>query len=149
MVNRFVGSDILMNKDVPIMFEAIDGICKQTNNDSSLFNMKEAHAVVNKCKELLEFPSKEKVECSDIGIVSPYKKQCKIIRKLCEKRGYNDITIGTAEVFQGKEKPVMMVSTVRTHGVLGFIISEQVSLIHCSLFIYAIKKNIIWNISAN
>lgn len=146
MVNRFIGSEILMNKDVPIIFEAIDGISQQTENDSSIFNIKEAKAVVNKIKELLNLPLN--VKCSDIGIVSPYKKQCRIIGNLCKRLEYDDITIGTAEVFQGKEKPVMILSTVRTGGVLGFINSEQVSLIYC-FFIYSKINFFIWEISEN
>lgn len=51
---------------------------------------------------------------SDIGIVSPYKLQCKMIRRNCDRRNYKDITIGTAEVFQGQERKVMIVSTVRS-----------------------------------
>lgn len=50
---------------------------------------------------------------SDIGIVSPYKLQCKKIRQKCDRNHYNDITIGTAEVFQGQERKVMIMSTVR------------------------------------
>lgn len=120
-----------MNKDVPIIFVAVDGISKQTENDCSLFNMEEAKKVVDEIGKLLKFETKQrKVECFDIGVVSPYKLQCRIINKLCQRMGYNGITIGTAEVFQGQEKPVMIVSTVRTGGILGFINSAQVRFVH-------------------
>lgn len=65
----------------------------------------------------------------DIGIVSPYKLQCKIIKQRCEKNNYKDIVIGSAEVFQGQEKTVMIVSTVRSGGrtILGdFLANAQV-----------------------
>lgn len=123
-VNWFIGSDILMNKDVPIMFVAVDGFSRQTENDCSLFNMKEAKAI------------------ADIGVVSPYKLQCKIIDKLCRRMGFNGITVGTAEVYQGQEKPVMIVSTVCTGGILGFVNSAQVRFILLILFTqsYAASK---------
>lgn len=121
-----------MNKDVPVMFVAVDGISRKTENDSSLFNMKEAKAVVDQITTLLKFEAKgRKVQCSDIGVVTPYKLQCRIINNLCRRMSYDDVTVGTAEVFQGKEKPIMLVSTVRTGGELGFINSAQVRFIHC------------------
>lgn len=142
-VNWFIGSDILMNKDVPIMFVAVDGFSRQTENDCSLFNMKEAKAIVDQIDILLKFGTKQrKVQCSDIGVVSPYKLQCKIIDKLCRRMGFNGITVGTAEVYQGQEKPVMIVSTVCTGGILGFVNSAQVRFILLILFTqsYAASK---------
>lgn len=50
----------------------------------------------------------------DIGIVSPYKLQCKKIKERCDQNKFESITIGTAEVFQGQEKKVMIMSTVRS-----------------------------------
>lgn len=51
---------------------------------------------------------------SSIGVVTPYKLQCKKIRQKCDRKNYKDITIGSAEVFQGQERKVMIMSTVRT-----------------------------------
>lgn len=70
--------------------------------------------------------SKVKVTQSDIGVVTPYKLQCKVIARECRKNGFENITIGTAEVFQGQEKPIMIVSTVRTGGKLGFVKDPRV-----------------------
>lgn len=68
------------------------------------------------------------VQKSDIGVVTPYKMQCKKITQACRYRKWNDITIGTSETFQGKEKPIMIVSTVRAGGkYLGFVNDPRVS----------------------
>lgn len=76
--------------------------------------MAEVRAVMDEIKKLVNSePNGRKVEFSDIGVVTPYKLQCKIIRRLCKRMNY-DITIGTAEIFQGQEKPIMILSTVRT-----------------------------------
>lgn len=65
---------------------------------------------------------------SEIGIVSPYKLQCKHIAQAIRKNALGDITVGTAEVFQGQEKPIMIVSTVRSGGPkLGFVSEPRVS----------------------
>lgn len=47
---------------------------------------------------------------------------------MCQREGINDITVGTAEIFQGKEKPVIILSTVRSAGELGFVSDPRVSL---------------------
>lgn len=64
---------------------------------------------------------------SNLGIVSPYRAQCCKIREACERQGYNRITIGSAEAFQGQERSVMIVSTVRSNEELGnFVKNERV-----------------------
>lgn len=65
---------------------------------------------------------------SDIGVVTPYKLQCKIIARACRQYGYGGVTVGTAEVFQGQERPVMIVSTVRSDGKMGFVKDPRVRL---------------------
>ena len=62
-----------------------------------------------------------------IGIISPYKSQVRHIRralgkikhKLCLS-GENDIEINTVDAYQGREKDIIIISTVRSHG-LGFL----------------------------
>lgn len=76
---------------------------------------------------------------SDIGVVTPYKLQCKVISRACLRSSLNDITVGTAELFQGQERPVMIVSTVCANGLLGFVSDPRVSdapLFFISVFQY-------------
>lgn len=62
-----------------------------------------------------------------IGIVSPYRAQCDEIKYACERNGITGITIGSAETFQGQERPIIIVSTVRTNEHLGdFVKNEKV-----------------------
>lgn len=70
-----------------------------------------------------------KIEQSDIGVVTPYKKQCWRINNRLHRLRYDGITVGTSEVFQGKERPVMIVSTVRADGQsLGFVKEKRVNM---------------------
>lgn len=104
--------------------------------------MKEIQVVMNQINELVGSKVKDKeITCADIGVVTPYKKQCKILTRKCRDSNFTDITIGTAEVFQGQEKRIMILSTVRTGGVLGFVNSAQVSFFQ-HFFICFMKKNI-------
>lgn len=67
------------------------------------------------------------ITLNDIGIISPYKKQCKKIRAACRNHYWDGIQIGSVEVFQGKEKPIIIVSTVRSDGRnIGFLDNPKV-----------------------
>lgn len=85
--------------------------------------------VVNYLKKLLWQPQNGRlISPMEIGVVSPYKLQCKHISCAIRKNELGDITVGTAEVFQGQEKPIMIVSTVRSSGTkLGFVSEPRVS----------------------
>lgn len=95
-----------------------------------MYNKTEVNTVVGVIKNLLHngYKNGETVKQSDIGIVSPYKLQCKEISRACRQNNFRDITIGSAEIFQGQEKPVMIISTVRTDGKLGFVSDPRVGL---------------------
>lgn len=68
-----------------------------------------------------------KITQNDIGIISPYRRQCEQLTEACKKYGYDDIQIGSVEVFQGQEKPIIIVSTVRSQmNNLGFLDSKKV-----------------------
>lgn len=88
--------------------------------------MDEVNAVLAFIEELLK-PDKYHIIGSDIGVVSPYKLQGKILRRQCANKGFTNITIGSAETFQGQERKVMIVSSVRSGGKIGtFVKNPQV-----------------------
>lgn len=53
---------------------------------------------------------KHNIKETDIGVVTPYTLQAEKIRNMCGS--LKGITIGPAEVLQGQEKQVVIVSTV-------------------------------------
>lgn len=62
------------------------------------------------------------VKMEDIGIISTYRGQCRGILKKCRDRGWDDLKVGTVNLFQGEEKPIIIVSTVRSGGQgVGFL----------------------------
>lgn len=123
----FIGTDILPNKSFPIIFESVIGNCQTATKGHGYFNKDEIMVLVKYIKRLLatEWNGKE-VFLSNIGIVSPYKKQCSLIKEKLRMEGFEDIVVGTAEVFQGQEKSIMLISTVRSVGGLGFVDNERV-----------------------
>lgn len=95
----------------------------------SFHNRDEVDVVMNYIKKLLTPGnpySKKPIKESDIGVVAPYRLQCKFLVGACRQNNFNDITVGTAEIFQGQERPVMIISTVRTDMKLGFVNDARV-----------------------
>lgn len=87
--------------------------------------MLEADVVISIIEQLLD----SKISLRDIGIVSPYKKQCDVISEKLRQLGHHNAAIGTAEKFQGQERGIMIISTVRTDGHLGFVSDARVRTI--------------------
>lgn len=55
-----------------------------------------------------------KIKQKDIGIVTPFRLQRTVILRALEKKGWSDIAVGTVEIFQGQEKDVIILSSVRS-----------------------------------
>jgi len=96
----------------------------------SLCNNKEIDAVMDYVKDLMYFGlNGEKVSQTDIGIISPYKNQYQRIQEQLDMRNWSQIDCGSVELFQGKEKQVIIVSFVRSFTPkLGFLNNERVSV---------------------
>lgn len=93
------------NDKFPIIFKSIKG--KEFKaNDFSFYNKEEQTCVIQLIEELfktklVDADGKQlQLTQSDIGVVSPYRKQCTMLSKELQQRKMNKITVGTAEVFQ-------------------------------------------------
>lgn len=128
--NWFLDSEILPNRKFPIIFEDVKGLSEHSSIGSSIFNKKEIDTVLFYIENFLNgnWNGREAV-VNDIGVVSPYRQQCSLIQKECRRRGYEAISVGTAEIFQGQEKKIMIISTVRSDGQLDFVEDEKVSVL--------------------
>lgn len=129
MTDCFIGSTFLPSNKFPIIFHDVSGTTRSVKGSFSLFNSKEINVVLNYITELLKQKFNNKsVSPSDIGVVSPYKLQCKQISRAIRRNEFGKIAVGTAEVFQGQERPIIIVSTVRSGGSdLGFVSEPRVS----------------------
>lgn len=115
----------------PLIFKAVKGVCERSLEDS-WFNEAEVQVVYDTIKQLLPPISKtnnlRSITQKDIGVVTPYRKQRHKISQKLRRYNMEDVTVGTAEIFQGKEKPIMIISTVRSNGQLGFVAEERVCI---------------------
>ena len=53
------------------------------------------------------------VPAEDIGVITPYQLQCERLKNRCQAEGII-AKIGTAELFQGDGKRIILISTVRS-----------------------------------
>ena len=92
---------------IPMLFVGI--LAKhQQENSGSLFNITEAVEVKKYVKKLIDEGEKP----TDIGIITPYNAQVTMIKKLMiDTEG---VLVGTVEKFQGREKKIIIISTVRS-----------------------------------
>ncbi|KAF7695436.1 hypothetical protein HF521_007159 [Silurus meridionalis] len=102
-INFYCSWEHLPKPDFPLIFHGVPGKDERESNSPSFFNT-----------NLTE----------DIGIITPYRKQVEKLRKAilkCDKelkdcRDINLLKVGSVEEFQGQERRVIIVSTVRSSG---------------------------------
>lgn len=127
--HRFVGNDLLQNKQFPMIFESVKGVCKQPKNSTSYYNEEENETVIKWVQKLMDLKNTGmKISEQDIGIISPYNRQCEVIQEDLINNGHANILVGSAEAFQGLERSIIIISTVRTESDdLGFVKNPRVS----------------------
>ncbi|KAL6581731.1 hypothetical protein OROMI_005745 [Orobanche minor] len=103
--------DIVPNKEFPLLFMGIQGCDEREGSNPSWFNRIEASKVVEIIRVLIE--QKGLVE-DDIGVITPYRQQVGKIRGALESLGWPTIKVGSVEQFQGQERQVIIISTVRS-----------------------------------
>ena len=102
----------LVKPNFPLIFHGVNGENEREGNSPSWFNKSEIEQVLHYVYLLT---TSAKVSPSDIGIIAPYQKQVKKIKMGLDALGYDkNIMVGSCEQFQGQEKRVIIISTVRT-----------------------------------
>ncbi|XP_048511780.1 putative helicase MOV-10 isoform X2 [Athalia rosae] len=129
VINRALGYAHLPNNSFPLIFHGVQGQEIREKNSPSVCNMEEVGITMNYLQKLIgaKLGGRE-LELKDIGIVTPYKLQRTKLRQKLEEKNWDDISVGTVETFQGQERDVIIISTVRslmcntgTKAPLGFL----------------------------
>ncbi|GFZ08872.1 P-loop containing nucleoside triphosphate hydrolases superfamily protein [Actinidia rufa] len=102
--------DLLPNRDFPVLFIGIQGCDEREGNNPSWFNRFEASKVVDIVKKMTE----RGLTGEDIGVITPYRQQVLKLYKALEILGCSDVKVGSVEQFQGQERQVIIISTVRS-----------------------------------
>ncbi|XVF06253.1 hypothetical protein REPUB_Repub06bG0031900 [Reevesia pubescens] len=103
--------DLFPNKEFPVLFFGIQGCDEREGNNPSWFNRIEVSKVVDIINKLR---ASTDLNESDIGVITPYRQQVLKIKKVLETWDFFDVKVGSVEQFQGQEKEVIIVSTVRS-----------------------------------
>lgn len=112
-VTAFCNWEYLPKKNFPVIFHGVKGKDEREGNSPSFFNALEVSRVIDYVKKLLG-SRKPKVLGREIGIITPYRRQVEKIRTQLRKvNGANEIKVGSPEEFQGDERRVIIISTVR------------------------------------
>ena len=97
---------------------------------SSISNEPEAELTLLALQAYYEMIGKERIlsERLDVGIISPYRAQVQLLRRLIRKREFfkpfrSLISVNTVDGFQGQERDIIVISLVRSNdeGQIGFL----------------------------
>ncbi|XP_015264039.1 PREDICTED: putative helicase MOV-10, partial [Gekko japonicus] len=114
----------LAKQGFPIIFHGVCGKDEREEKSPSFFNTTEIDVVIDYLRKLLlEQQGKKglsRISPKEIGIISPYRKQVEKIRKAIDisklkaMSDIKDLKVGSVEEFQGQERRVLLISTVRS-----------------------------------
>uniref|UniRef100_A0AAX7TI72 RNA helicase n=1 Tax=Astatotilapia calliptera TaxID=8154 RepID=A0AAX7TI72_ASTCA len=111
--NFYCNWEELPKKNFPVIFHGVTGIDKREASSPSFFNVAEVEVLMDYVRKLLQAQGKKgvaKIAPRDIGIIAPYRKQ-----QVCQKCIFVCVCqVGSVEEFQGQERRVILVSTVRS-----------------------------------
>ncbi|XP_061178747.1 putative helicase MOV-10 [Saccostrea echinata] len=107
----------LPTKNFPIIFHGVVGKDQREERSPSFFNPEEAAVVFSYVRKLLTEKRRGlRIQQKQIGIITPYRKQVQKIRQLVHNKGnFGEVDIGSVEEFQGQERLIIIVSTVRSN----------------------------------
>ncbi|XP_074646700.1 RNA helicase Mov10l1-like [Tubulanus polymorphus] len=114
MIESMCDWEELPCKNFPVIFHGMRGEDMREGNSPSWFNPVEAVQVMRYLQSLVRNPHFE-LSYDAIGIVTPYRKQVEKIRLLIDRLGMDKVKVGSVEEFQGQERPVIIISTVRAN----------------------------------
>ncbi|KAG1738706.1 RNA helicase [Suillus lakei] len=112
VIRAFEGWNKLPSKKFPIIFHSISGKDDREASSPSFFNIDEV-TQVRKYIQLLRDDRQIRVTHSEIGVIAPYHAQCVKVRKML-KGIADEVKVGSVEEFQGQERRVIIISTVRS-----------------------------------
>jgi helicase MOV-10 len=109
-------NDAYLFKDCPLRFIHVESVEQRDRDSPSWYNEGELEEVMKQIQMIHNsIPYKtKKITNEDIGIITPYRKQMERIKQRLYALKITGITVGTTELFQGQERKIIILSTVRS-----------------------------------
>lgn len=104
-LNKEMG--FILDPDKSICFIDIEGKEEKFLKSTSYFNFKESYII----KEIIDNFKKLGIRNENLGVISPYADQVKILKEIIQE----DIEIKTIDGFQGREKDIIIISFTRAN----------------------------------
>ncbi|KAG9024568.1 hypothetical protein FRB95_011351 [Tulasnella sp. JGI-2019a] len=132
VIDRFVGSPVLPNRKFPVVFHGVSGEDDRESDSPSYFNIAEVSVVADYIDRLLHDASRP-LDPKEIGVIAPYRAQSKKLRQKFNGE-YVGLKVGSVEEYQGQEREVIILTTVRTdreqvtydlRHTLGFLVNPR------------------------
>lgn len=101
----------LPNNSFPVLFIGIQGCDEREGSNPSWFNRIEASKVVDIIRKL---NNDIDLDEGDIGVITPYRQQVLKLKKAFESLDMPNVKVGSVEQFQGQERRIIIISTVRS-----------------------------------
>lgn len=101
----------LPNNLFPVLFIGIQGCDEREGSNPSWFNRIEASKVVDIIRKL---NNDIDLDDGDIGVITPYRQQVLKLKKAFESLDMPNVKVGSVEQFQGQERRIIIISTVRS-----------------------------------
>eukprot|EP00966_Prymnesium_polylepis_P336543 7391625-Prymnesium_polylepis.2 len=123
----------LQTRRQPLVFHGVAGKDEREGNSPSWFNRHECNVVLDYTKALLRVRGKP-ISPKDIGIITPYNKQAQKLTRLLKASdvpcGAGGVKVGSTELFQGQERKVIIISTVRSStNQIGFDVQHNLGFL--------------------
>jgi hypothetical protein len=118
---------------VPLFFNGMVGKDMREGSSPSWFNPDEIVAVVKLVQKLLKPHAMGRggapLKAEHIGVITPYK-QVQRLRERLVKANLSAVKVGSTEMFQGQERRVIIISTVRSsEDYVGFDVRHQLGFL--------------------
>ncbi|CAE6400981.1 unnamed protein product [Rhizoctonia solani] len=113
ILSRLTSFHKLPQPGFPIIFHSICGENQREGKSPSYFNIDEATLVKHYVRALIDEGSYG-LNSNLVGVIAPYRQQCVKIRQLLNREGYGGVEVKVTEDWQGQEKRVIIISTVRS-----------------------------------
>jgi len=119
---------------VPLFFNGMIGKDMREGSSPSWFNPDEVVAVVKLVQKLLKAHTMGRgsvpLKAEHIGVITPYNKQVQRLRDRLVKANLAAVKVGSTEMFQGQERRIIIISTVRSsEDYVGFDVRHQLGFL--------------------
>ena len=123
----------ILDYDLPMVWidtADVDGKEEFVGESFGRINRAEAELTLATLQDYFDKIGKNRIfdESIDVGIISPYRAQVQLLRKMMRQREYfrpyrRMITVNTVDGFQGQERDIILISLVRSNdgGDIGFL----------------------------